>query len=103
MLACAASFLVKVRYMSETQIQLEGQPLPLSVYPFRNSLYEELHNRPSPKVASPCFVSHLAMIRGEEAAKEEYQLVLALCQRFSVNPPPADASCFYQNFVHNLR
>jgi len=84
--------------MSETQIQLEGQALSLPVYQFRNSLYEELHNRPSPKVASPCFVSHLAMIRGEEAAQEEYQLVSALCQRFSVNPPPADASCFYQNF-----
>jgi uncharacterized membrane-anchored protein len=84
--------------MSETQIQLEGQALSLPVYQFRNSLYEELHNRPSPKVVSPCFVSHLAMIRGEEAAKEEYQLVLALCQRFSVNPPPSGASCFYQNF-----
>ncbi len=84
--------------MSETQIQLEGQALSLPVYKHRNSLYEELHNRPSPKVTSPCYVSHLAMVRDEGEAAAEYELVASLCQRFSVNPPPVGASCFYQNF-----
>jgi len=84
--------------MSETQIQLEGQALSLPVYEHRNSLYEELHNRPSPIVMSPCYVSHLAMIRDEGAAQTEYELVSSLCQRFSVNPPPVGASCFYQDF-----
>lgn len=84
--------------MPETQIHLEGQALTLPIYEHRNSLYEELHNRPSPKVVSPCYVSHLAMLRDEGDAQNEYELVRGLCQRFSVNPPPIGASCYYQDF-----
>lgn len=72
--------------------------LNLSVYPHRQSLYEELHTRPSPIVHSPCYVTHLALIRKENVSQTEIELITALCQRFSVNPPAPDASCFYQSF-----
>lgn len=76
----------------------DSQALKLPVYEHRNSLYEELHTRPSPIVSSPCFVSHLALVRSQGDVQREYELILNLCQRFSVNPPSQDASCFYQNF-----
>ncbi|GAA6133702.1 DUF3422 domain-containing protein [Oceaniserpentilla sp. 4NH20-0058] len=84
--------------MSELQLNQDGQNLSLPIYAHRNSLYEELHTRPSPKIETPCYVTHLAMIRGEGDVQEEYNLVVALCQRFSVNPPAPEASCFYQSF-----
>lgn len=84
--------------MTKAQLLVEGQALALPMYEFRNSLYEELHTRPSPKVQSPCYITHLALIRSEDSAPIEYDLVSSLCRRFSVNPPPSESSCFYQNF-----
>ncbi|MFY0699622.1 MAG: DUF3422 domain-containing protein [Bermanella sp.] len=84
--------------MSELQLNHDGQTLSLPIYQHRNSLYEELHTRPSPKIVTPCYVSHLALSRGEGDVKREYDLVVSLCQRFSVNPPAEGASCFYQGF-----
>lgn len=84
--------------MSELQLNHDGHLLSLPIYSHRNSLYEELHTRPSPKITTPCFVTHLAMIRAEGDIQQEYDLVVALCQRFSVNPPAPGASCFYQGF-----
>ncbi len=84
--------------MTKAQLLVEGQALALPMYEFRNSLYEELHTRPSPKVQSPCYITHLALIRSEDSAPIEYDLVSSLCRRFSVNPPPSESSCFYQSF-----
>ena len=84
--------------MTENNTAAEHSVFSIPVYEHRNSLYEELHTRPSPKIQSPCYISHLALIRDPDAVSSEYDLVSALCQRFSVNPPGADASCFYQNF-----
>ena len=84
--------------MSELQLNHDGHALNLPVYAHRNSLYEELHNRPSPKIVTPCYVTHLALIRQAGDVQTEFDLVVSLCQRFSVNPPAADASCFYQSF-----
>ena len=84
--------------MTEHKPATEEAVFSLPVYEHRNSLYEELHTRPSPKIQSPCYISHLALIRDGNDVGNEYELVSALCQRFSVNPPSADASCFYQNF-----
>lgn len=72
--------------------------LTLTAYEHRNSLYEELHTRPSPNIQSPCYVTHLALIRDHAEVIDEYQLIESLCQRFSVNPPSDGASCFYQSF-----
>ncbi|MEH6348238.1 MAG: DUF3422 domain-containing protein [Bermanella sp.] len=84
--------------MTKAQLLVEGQALALPMYEFRNSLYEELHTRPSPRVQSPCYITHLALIRSEDSAPIEYDIVSSLCRRFSVNPPPSESSCFYQNF-----
>ena len=84
--------------MSQNNSTNDNQVLSLPVYEHRNSLYEELHTRPSPSVQSPCYVSHLALLRGQLDVNKEYELLMSLCQRFSVNPPGPEASCFYQSF-----
>lgn len=84
--------------MSDLQLNQDGQIINLPIYPHRNSLYEELHTRPSPKIDTPCYVTHIALLRGEGDVQQEYDLVVALCQRFSVNPPASGSSCFYQGF-----
>ena len=72
--------------------------LSLPVYEHRDSLYEELHSRPSPLITTPCYVTHIALMRGDHSPEEEYERILTLCKRFSVNPPEESASCFYQGF-----
>lgn len=72
--------------------------LQLEVHPGRVEMYEELHNRPSPLIESPCFVSHFALLTGEQGHQQDRQMVSELCERFSVNPPTARATCFYQAF-----
>lgn len=84
--------------MTETKTLADDSVFSIPVYEHRNSLYEELHTRPSPKIQSPCYISHLALIRDSDEIKSEQELVAMLCQRFSVNPPSVGASCFYQNF-----
>lgn len=72
--------------------------LALPVYPHRTALYEELHTRPSPTLSTPCYITHLALLRDEHALQRELNLIAELCLRFSVNPPAPGASCFYQSF-----
>lgn len=84
--------------MTENKSVKKESVFEIPVYEHRNSLYEELHTRPSPKIQSPCYISHLALIREAGDVGSEYELVVALCRRFSVNPPAKGASCFYQNF-----
>jgi uncharacterized membrane-anchored protein len=84
--------------MIENNTVSKDMVLSLPLYEHRNSLYEELHTRPSPKIQSPCYISHLALIRDNNEVSSEFELVSALCQRFSVNPPAVGSSCFYQNF-----
>lgn len=78
--------------------QVASSTIMLEVHPRRAELYEELHNRPSPLVESPCCVSHIAVLVSEEQRQLEYHHLVDLCQRFSIAPPAPDASCFYQNF-----
>jgi len=84
--------------MTESKSLAEDSVFSIPVYEHRNSLYEELHTRPSPKIQTPCYISHLALIRDTDEVESEHDLVSMLCQRFSVNPPSPDASCFYQRF-----
>lgn len=69
---------------------------PLAVHPWRASLYDELHSRPSPLVRVPCVISHIAVQIGESDRAAERDHLARLCERFQVAPPRADASCFYQ-------
>lgn len=86
--------------MTETKTTHVSQTpdLSLPIYKHRQALYEELHTRPSPKLSTPCHITHLALLRDEPALQREHDLITELCLRFSVHPPAIAASCFYQSF-----
>lgn len=64
-----------------------------------NQNYAGLHDRPFPVLATPFRISQLCFLH-EEADSHEIELALLreICQRYSVNFPDIDASCFYQVF-----
>ncbi|MFD2231936.1 DUF3422 family protein [Alkalimarinus sediminis] len=70
----------------------------------RDALFNELHTRPFPVIDSHTRISQLAVLNSggdnERAANQlkEFQHICALCNRYSVNPPAQDASCYYQDF-----
>lgn len=70
----------------------------IAVSSLRQQISQELHNRPSPQVHLPTVVSHIAVRLNEADRSKEYEQICNLCQRYSVNPPSIEASCFYQNF-----
>lgn len=69
----------------------------LKVHPERLSLYEELHNRPSPIVDSACQVVHFSVIL-DNNREQLHQHLVDLCQRYSVAIPAPESSCLYQDF-----
>ena len=71
--------------------------LTLKVHPWRSSLYEELHNRPSPIIHGNCQVAHFTVLLNDnrEALHEH---VVDLCKRFCVPAPGPESSCLYQDF-----
>lgn len=83
---------------AEDSLQVSATAVTLTVDSRRAELYEELHNRPSPLVDTPCVVSHMAIRLNEQERLLEHAHLEALCHRFSINPPAADSSCYYQNF-----
>jgi uncharacterized membrane-anchored protein len=68
------------------------------VSPLRQQISQELHNRPSPQVYVPTSITHLAVRLTEQERDLEYQQICNLCQRYNVNPPTREASCYYQDF-----
>lgn len=68
------------------------------VSPLRQQISQELHNRPSPQVYVPTSISHIAIRLTEQEREKEYQQIYTLCQRYNVNPPTREASCYYQDF-----
>jgi uncharacterized membrane-anchored protein len=71
--------------------------ITLQVHPWRSSLYEELHNRPSPIIHGTCQVTHFTVMQGE-AKQAVYEHVVDLCKRFSMPAPAEDSSCLYMDF-----
>lgn len=67
-------------------------------HPLRDSLYQELHNRPFPVVSGPLAVSHIAMANDAVSVSEQLDVLGELARQYSVNPPAPHASCYYQNF-----
>lgn len=67
-------------------------------HPLRDSLYQELHNRPFPVVSGPVAVSHIAMLNQTVSSVEQHRVLTALAEQYSVNPPAKNASCYYQDF-----
>ncbi|MFQ3219803.1 MAG: putative membrane-anchored protein [Paraglaciecola sp.] len=74
-----------------------GKPR-LGVSSLRQQISQELHNRPSPKINISTSISHIAVRITEQERALEYKQICILCARHNVNPPMADASCYYQNF-----
>ena len=68
------------------------------VSPLRQQVSQELHNRPSPQVTVPSSITHMAVRLTAKDQEQEYQQIYSLCQRYNVNPPSRDASCYYQDF-----
>ncbi len=60
--------------------------------------YEGLHARPFPVLSTPFRTSQLCFLHDESYSHEsELILLREICQRYSVNPPGKDISCFYQD------
>lgn len=75
------------------------QPLWLArSHPLRESLYQELHNRPFPVVSGTVAVSHIAMLNEQVSVSQQLEVLAELARQYSVSPPAAMASCYYQNF-----
>lgn len=69
----------------------------LKVHPWRSSMYEELHNRPSPIIHGNCQVAHFTVLLNDNR-QALHDHVVDLCKRFSVPAPGPDSSCLYQDF-----
>lgn len=76
---------------------ISAPAVTLQVHPWRSSLYEELHNRPSPIIEGACQVTHFTVMFGDQK-QAVYEHVVDLCKRFSMPPPAADSSCLYLDF-----
>jgi uncharacterized membrane-anchored protein len=67
----------------------------------REALFNELHARPFPVITSPARLSQLAVINDIndlEFNKKEFEHLVTLCKRYSINPPVAVSNCYYQDF-----
>jgi uncharacterized membrane-anchored protein len=57
----------------------------------RRDLNDEVHARPSLRIAEPAFVTHLAYQTGEQGAARDFEHLGSLCRQFAVPEPPAGA------------
>ena len=66
--------------------EISAPAVSLRVHPQRSSLYEELHNRPSPIIDGGCQVTHFTVMldNNREGILEH---VNDLCRRYSVPVP----------------
>lgn len=64
----------------------------------RDRLFNELHTRPFPVLEQGSRVSQVALLHGGKNVADEYRHIQALCERYSILPPAAGSSCYYQNF-----
>lgn len=75
--------------------------MPDGLLPFhadRDRLFNELHTRPFPVLEQGARVSQLALLHSGHDVAKEYHHLQSLCERYSVLPPAAGSSCYYQNF-----
>ncbi|NOQ63417.1 MAG: DUF3422 family protein [Methyloprofundus sp.] len=68
----------------------------------RFSLHNEIHARPPIPLKSPVSASLLALKLNTQERIEERNHLESLCQRFGINPPPAEATHFIASFDHFL-
>ncbi|WP_416885705.1 DUF3422 family protein [Marinospirillum sp.] len=68
----------------------------LMQHPARESLYQELHARPFPVIASPVRVSHLALLVDDQQREQDYHHLCQLCARYGVHPPTPEENSYTQ-------
>jgi uncharacterized membrane-anchored protein len=64
----------------------------------REALFNELHTRPFPVLATPTRLAQLVLLPDTQQPDAEYQHLLRLCERHAVLPPSSNSSCYYQDF-----
>jgi uncharacterized membrane-anchored protein len=57
----------------------------------RRDLNDEVHARPSLRIAEPALVTHLAYQTGEQGAARDFDHLTALCRQFATPVPPPGA------------
>lgn len=78
--------------------------LLLNFHGQREKLFNELHTRPFPMIETPARISQLTVLHAKDAQDSaqtraaEFQHIINLCERYSVNPPSEDAIFYYQDF-----
>ena len=77
--------------------EISAPAVSLRVHSLRSSLYEELHNRPSPIIDGACQITHFTVMLGD-ARDEVIEHVKDLCRRYSVPVPNEGSSCLYLDF-----
>lgn len=65
----------------------------------RQSLSQELHNRPSVQIHIGTSISHIAVRITQDQRAQEFQQLCSLCARYNAPPPEPDACCYYQHFT----
>ncbi len=55
----------------------------------RRDLNDEVHARPSLRIAEPALVTHLAYQTGEQGAARDFDHLVALCRQFATPVPPS--------------
>jgi uncharacterized membrane-anchored protein len=78
--------------------QSATQTHPLTFHPEREALFNELHARPFPVLATPAILTQLVLLPDPQTPDAEYRHLLELCERHAVMPPSRQSSCYYQNF-----
>ena len=63
-------------------------------HPERITLADEVHARPPEPLATPARASYVAVLVEPEARDQEVRHLAALCRRYDVPGPPAQASHF---------
>ncbi len=83
---------------------MTGNLTLLKFHSNREKLFNELHTRPFPLIGTPAKVSQLAVLHDNddqnrnEIVANRYNHLCSLCDRYTVNPPAPNASCYYQDF-----
>jgi len=67
-------------------------------------LHQEIHARPSPKICSPCVISHVAFFHDKKDIDAEYNCINKLAKIYHVNTIGEGTNSYFQEFEHfNLR
>ncbi|PID43748.1 MAG: hypothetical protein CSB48_05000 [Proteobacteria bacterium] len=83
---------------------MTGNLTTLKFHSNREKLFNELHTRPFPLIDTPAKVSQLAVLHEiddedkHQTVASQFDHLSSLCERYTVNPPAPDASCYYQDF-----